>query len=345
MSAGLLTPSGRVGPLPSLAPAEGPDAAGHRLLVAWRGSERLEDATFDRLGAYLNAGDVVVVNTSATLPAAIPAGGDLLVHLSSELDDGRWVVELRQACRAGSARHQGGSLGRRLELPGGGVAILDGAYPFGTSLPSRLWTARLDLPIPVRAYLARVGRPIRYGCPERPVPLSAYQTVFARHPGSAEMPSAARGFTHELVTELVVRGVVVVPVLLHTGVSSQERGEPPYPERFEVPGTTAEALNAARRRGSTVVAVGTTVTRALESAVDPSGKVVATRGWTDLVVTPDSGVRVVDALITGWHEPEASHLQLLEAVAGAPLVWRSYAAAHAEGYRGHEFGDFHLILP
>jgi S-adenosylmethionine:tRNA ribosyltransferase-isomerase len=169
--------------------------------------------------------------------------------------------------------------------------------------------------------------------------------VFARHPGSAEMPSAARGFTPDLVVDLMVRGVVLVPVILHTGVSSQELGEPPYPERYQVPASTAEVVNAARQRGARVVAVGTTVTRALESAAGATGVVHPARGWTELVVTPERGVRVVDGLITGWHEPQASHLQLLEAVAGRPLVERSYATARAEGYLGHEFGDFHLILP
>ncbi len=238
-----------------------------------------------------------------------------------------------------------GVVGQRLELTGGGGVVLDDVYPLGAPLPSRLWTASLELPGGVLAYLARAGRPIRYGCSERSWPLAAYQTVFARHPGSAEMPSAARGFTPELVTDLVVRGVVVVPVTLHAGVSSLEIGEAPYPERYQVPASTATVINAGRAEGGRVVAVGTTVTRALESAADTAGVVHAARGWTGLVVTPERGVRVVDALITGWHDPEASHLQLLEAVAGAPLVERSYAAARSEGYLGHEFGDFHLILP
>jgi len=340
--AAVAPPRGR---LASLEPAEGPPAAGRRLLVARRSGPGLEHTTMERLGAYLEPGDVVVVNTSATLPAAVPASGGLLLHLSTELDDGRWVVEVRRQCRAGSRRHHGGRVGRRLDLAGGGVAVLEEAYPQPASVPSRLWVATLEVPGGLRAYLAAAGRPIRYGCPERSWPLSAYQSVFSWHPGSAEMPSAAGGFTPALVTELVARGVVVVPVTLHTGVSSQERGERPYPERFAVPAATAEAVNAGRRRCATVVAVGTTVTRALESAAGAGGVVAAARGWTDVVVTPERGVQVVDALLTGWHDPEASHLQLLEAVGGPDLVRASYAAAHAAGYRGHEFGDFHLVLP
>ncbi|MBA2437800.1 MAG: S-adenosylmethionine:tRNA ribosyltransferase-isomerase [Acidimicrobiia bacterium] len=332
-------------PMVALAPAQGPQHSGNRLLVAWRGDQGLEHGAFAELGSYLRSGDVVVVNTSATLPAAVTAEGGLLVHLSTQLPDGRWVVELRRPCRAGSLPFGDGRVGQSLILAEGGRVVLDDSYPGGTTTPARLWTASLDLPGGLTSFLARAGRPIRYGCVERSWPLAAYQTVFARHPGSAEMPSAARGFTPDLVVDLVVRGVVLVPVTLHTGVSSQELGEPPYPERYQVPASTAEVVNAARQRGARVVAVGTTVTRALESAAGATGVVHPARGWTELVVTPERGVRVVDGLITGWHEPQASHLQLLEAVAGRPLVERSYAAARAEGYLGHEFGDFHLILP
>jgi S-adenosylmethionine:tRNA ribosyltransferase-isomerase len=175
-------------------------------------------------------------------------------------------------------------------------------------------------------------------------PLAAYQTMFARVPGSAEMPSAGRPFTPRLLHALAARGIGVARLTLHTGVASLELGEPPYPERFAVPAGTAARANAVRRAGGRVIAVGTTVTRALESAADSDGTVRAAGGWTSLVVTPERGVRAVDGLVTGWHEPEASHLLMLEAVAGRPLVERSYAAAVALGYRRHEFGDAHLIL-
>ena len=208
----------------------------------------------------------------------------------------------------------------------------------------RLWEAVLALPLPLHAYLAEAGRPIRYGCRDRAWPLSAYQTVFALHPGSAEMPSAGRGFTPELVTTLVSRGVVLAPLVLHTGVSSQERGEPPYPEWYRVSPTTAALVNGARQAGRRVIAVGTTSVRALESAADAGGTVQPAAGWTEVVVSPSRPVRAVDGMITGWHEPAASHLKLLEAVAGRPLLERSYAAALAHRYRWHEFGDFHLIL-
>ena len=311
-----------------------------RLLVGWRSRDDLLDTTFDRLGAALEPGDLLVVNTSATLPAAVPAGEGMLVHLSTELPGGYWVVELRRRSLAGSAPFLEGRPGR-IPLPAGGSVELLAPFPAGATV-HRLWMAELDLPVGLHAYLAQVGRPIRYGSPARELPIDAYATVFGTEPGSAEMPSAGRAFTAAQVTRLVTAGIGVAPILLHTGVSSQEVGEPPYPERYRVPEATAQAVNAATGR---VIAVGTTVTRALETTADERGSSHPGSGWTDLVITPERGVRVVDGLITGWHEPRASHLQLLEAVAGPALVERSYRCALAGGYRWHEFGDLHLVLP
>jgi S-adenosylmethionine:tRNA ribosyltransferase-isomerase len=209
----------------------------------------------------------------------------------------------------------------------------------------RLWRARVEVPGGVEAYLARYGRPITYGYLRGRWPLPAYQTVFAREPGSAEMPSAGRPFTAELVTGLGSAGVAVAPVTLHTGVSSLESGEPPQPERFRVPEHTASLVSWTRGHGGRVVAVGTTVTRALESAVRPDGSVGAAAGWTDLVLSPERPARVVDGLVTGLHEPEASHLLLLEAVAGRAMVQRAYDAAVRNRYLWHEFGDSCLLLP
>jgi S-adenosylmethionine:tRNA ribosyltransferase-isomerase len=328
-----------------------------RLLVA--GPSRLEHARFHDLPELLEPGDLLVVNNSATLPAALPAerttGESLRLHLSTPLPpplgsdplsgadsrgltsswpDGveRWVVELRD----GWERFQGGNAGERLALPGGAQAELLARYLGG----ERLWAARLSLPEPLPDYLARHGAPIRYRHAIAELPLADHQTVFATEPGSAEMPSAARPFTDRLVTRLVARGIALAPVTLHTGVSSLEAGEPPYPERFRVPPATAAAAGAARR----VIAVGTTSARALETVARPDGTLEPGHGWTATVITPDRGVRAVDGLITGWHDPEASHLQLLQAVGGRDLIERSYRTALAHGYRRHEFGDSHLIL-
>jgi S-adenosylmethionine:tRNA ribosyltransferase-isomerase len=208
----------------------------------------------------------------------------------------------------------------------------------------RLWIATLDLPQPVLTWLTVHGRPIRYGYVERPWPLSAYQNVYVTEPGSAEMPSAGRPVTERIICELVTRGVQVAPITLHTGVSSPERHEPPFPEEYEVPHGTARLVNVTRAAGGRVIAVGTTVVRALETVAAHDGTVSAGSGWTSLVIDPDRGVRAVDGLITGWHEPEASHLQMLTALAGRPFLERCYQAALEHGYLWHEFGDSHLIL-
>jgi S-adenosylmethionine:tRNA ribosyltransferase-isomerase len=296
---------------------------------------------FTDLPDLLEPGDLLVVNTSATLPAALPAGGDLRLHLSTPLpgafpDDGRerWVVELRE--RGGRAPINRGRAGERLALPGGGEAELLAPYLGG----QRLWAARLTLPEPLLAYLDHHGEPIRYRHLPEPHPLSDFQTVFALEPGSAEMPSAGRPFSRRVLDALADRGVGVATVVLHCGVSSLERGETPYPERFKVSAATADAVNAAER----VIAVGTTAVRALESAVEGDA-VIPFEGWTRHVVSPETGVQVVDGIVTGWHDPDASHLLMLEAIAGRELVERSYAAALADGYRWHEFGDSHLLLP
>ncbi|MEC4020902.1 S-adenosylmethionine:tRNA ribosyltransferase-isomerase [Streptomyces sp. H27-D2] len=232
-----------------------------------------------------------------------------------------------------------------VRLPDGGLLVLE--EPLSPS-GERLWWARLA-GTAAGPLLRRYGRPIRYGYTDRDQPLAAYQTVFATPSadgdGSAEMPSAARPFTAPLVAELVSRGVQFAPITLHTGVASAEAHEPPYPERFAVPVSSAWLVNAARAGGGRILAVGTTAVRALETAAGPGGVVRPDAGWTDLVVTPERGVRAVDGLLTGLHEPEASHLLMLEAVAGRELLCRSYAAAVERRYLWHEFGDVHLILP
>jgi S-adenosylmethionine:tRNA ribosyltransferase-isomerase len=310
------------------------------MLVTSRGNGTLVHACFCELGRFLRPGDLLVVNTSATLPAALPAqldGKEVELHLSTPAGGRDWVVELRTAERLPMRA----PIGTQLELPGGGTAELLARY-LGSS---RLSVARLSLGQPVEDYLRRHGHPIRYIHTQGEWPIDEYQTVFALEPGSAEMPSAARPFTTELVTELIARGVLVAPVTLHCGVSSLEAGESPYPERYRVPAETARIANAVHDWGGRVIAVGTTVVRALETVAAPDGTLSAGEGLTRLVVTPERGLRAIDGLITGWHEPESSHLSLLVAAAGPELLRRSYEAADAGGYRFHEFGDSHLILP
>ena len=301
---------------------------------------------FQDLPDLLGSGDLVVVNDSATLPAAVDVpDSDEVVHLSTLLEDGSRIVELRHRAGFGTSPGSGAEAGRRLDLPGGATVDLVAAWPDPAQARSRLWRALVVAPRPVRRWLAHHGHPVRYGDTAEDLPLSVYQTVFARRPGSSEMPSAARPLSPAVLDRLRLRGVDVVSITLHTGLSSPERHERPHPERFRVPAATAAAVVRAQRAGRRVIAVGTGVVRALETAATGTGRVVAAHGWTELVVSPQQPPRVVDGLLTGFHEPEASHVALLEAFAGTPMVERAYAAALDGPYRWHEFGDSHLLLP
>jgi S-adenosylmethionine:tRNA ribosyltransferase-isomerase len=301
---------------------------------------------FWELPELLEPGDLVVVNTSATLPArveALRADGALVpLHVSTQLDDGDWVVELRRPDNTGP--DLGAEPGTVLSLPGDVRLRLVDGYP-DAARPARLWRARPSRPLAITAYLPAHGRPIGYGYLAGDFPLVDRQNVWATEPGSAEMASAGRPFSADVVVRLAARGVAVAPLVLHTGVSSPELHEPPYPERFAVPPGTARLVGSTRAAGGRVVAVGTTVTRALESAAGDDGIVRAAHGWTSLVLGVDRPARVVTGLVTGLHAPEASHLQLLEAVAGPSLVARAYEAAVAGHYLWHEFGDSMLFLP
>lgn len=298
------------------------------------------------LARFLDPGDLVVINTSATVPAAVDAaaqdGEFVVLHVSTELPTGLWLVELRRPVD-GSATlpHDGDFGGTELHLPGRATVRVLGRMPGSV----RLWVAVLDLGVPVVEYLERWGRAIRYRYVPATWPIDAYRNVYAVEPGSAEMPSAGRPVTADVLASLVARGVGVTPLVLHTGVASLEQHELPYPERYRVPIETARRVNETHASGGRVVAIGTTVVRALESVTTEDGITHPGSGWTDLLITPARGVRAVDGLLTGWHEPEATHLQMLEAVAGRGPLELAYPEAIRSGYRWHEFGDSHLLLP
>lgn len=338
--------------------SEPPEARGLRrdqvrLLASYRSDDRLVHTRFEALPDLLAAGDLLVINTSATLNAALLAlrsdGNEYELHLSTHLPADIWVVEIRQLTPEGSAAFFDAHAGESFELPGGGRAQLLAPYSLERNRldgqPKRLWLATLDLPQALSCYLERYGFPIRYRYVKKQWPLDYYQTVYANEPGSAEMPSAGRPFSHELITRLIAQGVQIAPLVLHTGVASLESHEAPYEEFYRVPLATAQAVNHARASGRRVIAVGTTVVRALESVVDSQGQVHPGEGWTRLVITPERGLRAVDGLLTGMHEPQASHLDMLAALASRAHLAKAYSAALEEGYLWHEFGDLHLILP
>lgn len=328
-----------------------------RLMVSYTSDDRIVHAQFQDLPHFLEAGDVVVINTSGTRPSALPVVSrpgepNLVIHVSTRLPDvvgsGQWVVdseqwsvEVRESVDGTTKPYREDMRGEVLALPAGGTVTLHQPY----RNHNRLWVASFDIPTSLLDYLAKHALPIRYGYVAHQWPIDYYQTVYATDRESAEMPSAGRAFTPELITQLVAKGIQVVPIVLHTGVASLEEHEPPYEEYYRVPEVTAQAVNWARANGHRVVAVGTTAVRALETVVDEAGHAQAGQGWTDVIITPQRGVRVVDGLVTGMHEPKATHLAMLAGVSGREHLNVAYSEALREKYLWHEFGDLHLILP
>jgi S-adenosylmethionine:tRNA ribosyltransferase-isomerase len=344
---------------PELEASAPPEARGLRrdqvrLMVSNYSTDHVEHTRFYNLHKFLDDGDVIVINTSRTRNSALlatRADGTLLeLHLSIHFDDDLWTVEVRSMDEAGKTRHfEDMHESETLSLPGSASAVLQGPYVSDcndNSKPSEtLWLAKVYFPNDVDEYLARYGFPIRYNYVKERWPLSFYQTVYATEPGSAEMPSAGRPFTSRLLKRLESKGVKIAPLILHTGVSNLETHEPPYKEFYRVTPETAQMVNEARSSGKRIVAVGTTAIRALESVTNGDGKTHAGEGWTCLVITPQRGLRAVNALLTGMHEPEATHLAMLEALAGMSHIKVAYEEALCKGYLWHEFGDLHLILP
>ncbi|MEZ4669601.1 MAG: S-adenosylmethionine:tRNA ribosyltransferase-isomerase [Anaerolineae bacterium] len=342
---------------PELEASEPPEARGLardavRLMVSYRSDDSVRHTHFHSLPDFLEAGDVLVINTSGTLNAALNAhsndGTAYELHISTRLPADVWSVEVRRPVGDTHEPFYSATPGMVFHLPNGGRATLLTAYnPLERqqSGHTRLWLATLDLPDDIQAYLNEYGFPIRYRYVKQQWPNSYYQTVYATEPGSAEMPSAGRAFTHQLITQLVAKGVQVLPLVLHTGVASLESHEPPYEEYYRVPSETAAALNRARAAGRRIIAVGTTVVRALETVTDTQGVTHAGEGWTRLVITPQRGLRAVNGLLTGLHEPQATHLAMLRALVSADHLQRTYCEALCERYLWHEFGDLHLMLP
>lgn len=324
-----------------------------KLLISYRSTDRVAHTRFHELPNYLDPGDVLVINTSGTMNAAIKAsrsdGTELELHLSTHLPGDMWTLELREPAGATTRAFRTGVASESLALEGGGVALIHALYSCGCdgrSVPDtkRLWLATLYLGVPAVEYFARHGFPIRYGYVKDQWPAEFYQTAYVTEVGSAEMPSAGRAFTPELMAHLVARGVQFAPLLLHTGVASLEDHEPPYEEFYRVPQASARVINAARQAGNRIVAVGTTAIRALETVTTGDGVTYPGEGWTCHVVGPQSPIKSAGGLITGLHEPRSSHLMLLEGLASRGHLSLSYAEALKNRYLWHEFGDLHLIL-
>mgnify|MGYP000102447023 CR=1 FL=1 len=318
-----------------------------RLMVSNQDGKQIGHHSFQDLAKLLNTGDVLVVNTSSTIPAALPIklpdGSPARLHLSTQLDENRWLIEVRSVQQNNTQRWTAGTSGQSFELPGGASIKLEEQFYQKQEL-LQLWIAQLQVSPPLQDYLATYASPVKYHGIDKPYPLDYYQTYFGQHPGSTEMPSAARGFTEDLVNQLLEKGVQIVPILLHTGVSSLEWNEHPYPEYLEISALASQQINSAKRKGKRIIAVGTTAVRALESAADESGTVRPYRGLTELYIQANDQMKVANGLLTGFHEPEASHLHMLQAIASKRHLRRAYQAALQEQYYWHEFGDLHLIL-
>jgi S-adenosylmethionine:tRNA ribosyltransferase-isomerase len=310
-----------------------------RLLVIDRAIRTVAHSRFDRLPDLLGAGDLLVVNTSRVLPAAVRA-----VRASGE------PVQLRPCVRRPG---EWDALAVQPGPPHANVPLTPGETLRIGEAGVRVAGRRPDIPLLWRVELGgaddldlilRHGEPIRYSYVPEPVPLDDYQTVYASHPGSAESPSAGLPFTWRLLHELRARGAGLAELVLHTGLSSYQDDDLDaehrlFEEWFELGQEAADAVNRARR----VVAVGTTVVRALETAAGEDGRVRPARGWTRVTIGPERRPRVVDALLTGMHEPEASHFDLLRGFLDESLLGLAYRQAVAAGYLWHEFGDAALV--
>jgi len=339
---------------PGLCAGEPPEQRGIprdqiRLLVAHRDSDQVEHSRLNRLDNFLRPGDLLVFNSSRTLPASLqgcaaPAGPCMEARLAEHLPDDAWLALLlcQNGDPAGCGLQAGMKIGFGMELE----AVVEGRDDF---IP-RLWKLRFSKSgTELIDLLYRIGRPIRYEHVSTPWNLDAYQTIFAREPGSAEMPSAARGFSWRLLFDLKRRGIERTCITLHAGLSaySDEPDDWTHPgseEEFLVSELAAQEIQRTRAAGGRIVAVGTTVVRALESAVDSAGDLRPGHRYTRLRIDSGHALRVVDSLITGFHEPKASHLDLLTAFLPAEKIQRVYKEAVQARYLWHEFGDLNLIL-
>ncbi len=322
-----------------------------RLLVIDRATGRVEHSHFDKIDDYVRENDLLVFNSSRTLPASLRGcdcsaahGPCMEVRLAERLPDDSWLALL--LCEQGDPFGCGLRPEMQIEFAEGLSATV---LERDASIP-RLWKLRFSTSgTQLVDLIYRLGKPIRYEYVSAPWDLDYYQTVYATEPGSAEMPSAGRAFTWKLLLDLKRRGVDAAYIVLHAGLSSYMDDEldaqhPSSEEEYLVSATRAEKINLTRAKDGRVIAVGTTVVRALESVVDETGCVTGVHGYTRLKIDNHHRLKAVDGLLTGLHEPEASHLNLLSAFLPAEQIRAAYEEAIARKYLWHEFGDLNLIL-
>lgn len=316
-------------------------------MVTSKDGNSIEHAKFYQFDEWLQAGDVLVVNTSGTqaaaLPIQLPNNRKGRLHFSTKINNSSWLVEIRELIDNKTHRWKEGHEGLSLSLSDGGKIKLKRRFYKNRELLN-LWLIDVELDEDLNTYLNKYGEAIKYDGLDKTYPLSYYQTYFSFEPGSSEMPSASRGFTQGLIDRLIAKGVIFAPILLHTGVSSLEENEKPYPEYMEVSPISASVINAAKQQGKRVIAVGTTGIRAVESATNEKGQVIPFKGHTDLYIDADYQMKIADGLLTGFHEPQASHLHMLQSIASFEHLEKAYQAALNQSYYWHEFGDLHLIL-
>ncbi len=341
---------------PELSAKEPPERRGIRrdqvrLLVIDRATGHIEHTRFDKIDKYLRPGDLLVFNSSRTLPASLRGcecsaahGPCMEVRLAERLPDGSWLALL--LCEQGDPFGCGLRAGMQIEFAEGLAATV---VERDANIP-RLWQLRFSISgTELVDLIYRLGKPIRYEYVSAPWDLDYYQTVYATEPGSAEMPSAGRAFTWKLLLDLKRRGIDSAYVVLHAGLSSYmddelDRQHPASEEEYFVSRSTAGKINQARKNGGRIIAVGTTVVRALESAASEDGSVTEAHDYTRLKINHQHRLRSVNGLLTGLHEPEASHLDLLSAFVTAEQIHAAYREAIACRYLWHEFGDLNLIL-
>jgi S-adenosylmethionine:tRNA ribosyltransferase-isomerase len=318
-----------------------------RLLVIDRQNGEVTHTRFDRLTSLLRRDDLLVFNASRTLPAALSATTlqvRMEVRLAERLPDETWLALLLDQSEEHKERIASGLLldfGRDLTAT---VIQRDERVP-------KLWRVQFSKTgTELLDSIYRLGQPIRYRYVSAPWSLNYYQNIYANQPGASEMPSAGRPFSWRLLFQLRRIGVDTASITLHTGLSSYmddeiDRQHIASEEEYRIGEMAIAKIRRAQQLGGRIIAVGTTVVRALESMIsEQSGKIEACHRYTRLKITDHYRLRLVNGLLTGLHEPEASHLDLLSAFIPVQSLRSAYAEAIDRRYLWHEFGDVNLIL-